>query len=95
MDLRRFQERIREMYHARDERRGMERTFLWFSEEVGELARALRRTDPANLREEFSDVLAWLVTLANLSGVDMAEAAGRYMNGCPRCGAVPCGCPMR
>ena len=52
-------------------------TWLWFSEEVGELARALARdTGKANLQEEFADVLAWLCTLANVSGVDL-EAAVR------------------
>ena len=48
-----------------------------FVEEVGELARALKGTDPANLREEFADVLAWLTTLASLAGVEMADAAQR------------------
>jgi NTP pyrophosphatase (non-canonical NTP hydrolase) len=42
--------------------------------------------------EEFSDVLAWLVTLADLCGVDIAEAAARYRDGCPSCGGIPCTC---
>ena len=41
---------------------------------------------------EFGDVLAWLGSLANLAGVDLEEAAARYANGCPKCGAIPCGC---
>ncbi len=50
---------------------------MWFIEEVGELSHALaRQNDPANIREEFADVLAWLCTLANINGVDL-EAAVR------------------
>jgi NTP pyrophosphatase (non-canonical NTP hydrolase) len=62
------------------------------TEEVGELAKALRRNDPDELRLEFSDVLAWLASLANLTGVDLEEAAARYADGCPKCGASPCAC---
>jgi NTP pyrophosphatase (non-canonical NTP hydrolase) len=90
-----FQRRIEDVYGERDARRGVEGTFVWFVEEVGELARALQRRDPANLREEFADVLAWLTTLASLTGVDMAAAAGKYAAGCPRCHATPCACPER
>ena len=91
-DLRAFQTHIEAVYGAKDRRRGMPETFMWFVEEVGELGRALRQGDPENLREEFSDVLAWLCTLASMSDVDVAEAASRYAHGCPRCGAVPCAC---
>jgi NTP pyrophosphatase (non-canonical NTP hydrolase) len=41
---------------------------------------------------EFSDVLAWLVSLADLTGVDLAEAAERYAQGCPKCAGTPCTC---
>ncbi len=93
--IRGFQRRIEETFLARDAKRGVSGTFLWFVEEVGELARALKRGDPENLREEFADVLAWLSTLASLSGVDLADASGAYADGCPTCGAVPCTCPFR
>jgi NTP pyrophosphatase (non-canonical NTP hydrolase) len=94
MPLREFQRRIEALYFTRDEARGIEGTFAWFVEEVGELSRALRRRDRENLREEFADCLAWLSTLASLSGVDLEEAAvGKYGSGCPRCGKIPCGCP--
>lgn len=77
-----FQQHIRDRYFATDSARGAPATFLWFSEEVGELAHALGRhqrgdrspEDIANLREEFADVLAWLTTLANITGVDLTEA---------------------
>jgi len=93
--LRGFQAVIDRLYGERDRKRGLDGTFVWFVEEVGELARALKGTDPVNLREEFADVLAWLTTLASLAGVDMAEAAGRYGEGCPRCHESPCGCPPK
>ena len=60
------------------------------TEEVGEVARALR--GDGHLEHEFGDVLAWLGSLANLAGVDLEQAAARYANGCPKCGAIPCGC---
>lgn len=95
MEIGEFQRRLRALYEERDRARGRDATFAWFVEEVGELSRALRRGDPANLDEEFSDALAWLVSLATLAGVDMEKAAARYSAGCPRCANTPCGCPAR
>ena len=78
LTLRQFQQHIREKYYATDVARGTPMTWLWFSEEVGELARALaRRTDAKNLEEEFADVVAWLCTLANINDVDLAAAIER------------------
>ena len=79
MAIRDFQQLIRDRYFATDSVRGAAGTFLWFSEEVGELAHALGRLekgtpDRANLDEEFADVLAWLATLANIAGVDLERA---------------------
>lgn len=91
--LRTFQQMIERIYLERDKARGWERTFVWFAEEVGELARALHRGDEKGLREEFADAAAWLVTLASIKGVDLGEAAKKYANGCPRCRATPCSCP--
>lgn len=96
MTISEFQKRIEEIYFDRDKARGRDATFVWFVEEVGELARALKRpSDPdgANLREEFADVLAWLSTLASIAGVDLEEAAReKYERGCPKCRAAPCRC---
>lgn len=92
MDIARFQAAIEATYGARDRARGEAAAFLWFVEEVGELAEALRRGSPAERTLEFGDVLAWLVTLASLHGVDMAAAAERFAAGCPKCGRQPCGC---
>jgi NTP pyrophosphatase (non-canonical NTP hydrolase) len=79
MRLAEFQQLIRDRYHATDSARGVPGTFLWFSEEVGELAEALGHRergdgDEANLREEFADVLAWLTTIANICEVDLEQA---------------------
>ena len=85
-----FQGLIRERYFPTDSARGVPGTFMWFVEEVGELATALMQCAPekqptpeqlANLQEEFADVLAWLMTLANISGVDMERALRKYTQG--------------
>lgn len=96
--LRGFQQQIERLYLERDSARGVARTYLWFVEEVGELARSLLTQDPASQSEaeEFADCLAWLSTLASLRGVDLASAAwGKYGAGCPRCHATPCSCAHR
>ncbi len=69
-----FQRHVSDKYEKVDRERGSAKTFLWFIEEVGELATALNGDDRANLHEEFADVLAWLCTLANINDVDLAEA---------------------
>lgn len=86
LTIRAFQDLIRQRYYATDSARGSAATFLWFSEEVGELASALGekhrgKEDRANLEEEFADVLAWLCTLANINDVDLAEALSKYTVG--------------
>jgi NTP pyrophosphatase (non-canonical NTP hydrolase) len=72
-----FQRHISARYKASDRARGSAGTFLWFIEEVGELATALHGSDRANLEEEFADVLAWLCTLANINDIDLAAAVSR------------------
>lgn len=82
-----FQNLIRDKYFATDSARGAPGTFLWLMEEVGELATAIQNNLPgrtpsdrerANLEEEFADVLAWLTTLANITGVDLEAALKKY-----------------
>jgi NTP pyrophosphatase (non-canonical NTP hydrolase) len=94
MRLGEFQELMRRTYLERDVRRGRDATFRRMVEEVGELARTLRHDDPSAKTEEFSDVLAWLASLANQADVDLEQAAARYADGCPKCGHVPCDCPF-
>ena len=93
VSLRELQELIRRMYHDKDVARGVDGTFMWLMEEVGELAAALREGTPQELAAEFADVLAWLSTIANVAGVDLAAAVhAKYGAGCPGCGALVCTC---
>lgn len=88
-----LQQLIRDMYLEKDVARGIDGTFMWLMEEVGELAAALRHGSHEDRLEEFADVLAWLTTIANVAGVDMAEAVVRkYGSGCPGCGQFVCTC---
>ncbi len=92
MELRKWQEIIRETYYQKDRRRGVDLTFIWLVEELGEVAEALRKRDKEKLKEELSDLLAWTMSLANLLDIDLEEAMDRYRNGCPKCGRIPCVC---
>jgi NTP pyrophosphatase (non-canonical NTP hydrolase) len=87
-----FQRLIRDIYLDKDSRRGSDGTFRWLVEETGELARALRRQERANLEEEFADVFAWLASLASLQGIELESAIARYAAGCPKCNSTPCRC---
>ena len=93
MTIAQFQKLIEDIYFEKDSSRGMEATFMWFVEEVGELSEALRSGSPEQLRGEFADVAAWLSTLASIAGVDLQSAVReKYADGCPKCGASPCRC---
>jgi len=102
MTFREFQSLIRAMYHDKDAARGVEGTFMWLTEEIGELATALRThasgaasaETKRELALEFADVLAWLATIANVVDVDLEAAlAEKYGAGCPGCGQRSCTCP--
>lgn len=81
MHISQFQQLIAEKYRQRDEERGIPATFMWFVEEVGELATSLAGDDQESRAEEFADVFAWLCTLANISGVDLEKACEKYTSG--------------
>jgi len=68
------QQLIRRAYYERDSRRGLYATFTWLVEEVGELANALLEGDRDNMEEEVADVFAWLLSVANLLGIDVEKA---------------------
>jgi NTP pyrophosphatase (non-canonical NTP hydrolase) len=88
-----LQQLIRDMYLPRDVERGVEGTFMWLVEEVGELATALRHGTKEERAAEFADVLAWLATIANVTGIDLGQAVmDKYGSGCPGCQAIPCAC---
>lgn len=88
-----FQRLIREMYYEKDVARGIDGTFMWLMEEIGELASALRNGSHEERLGEFADVIAWLATIANVAGVDLTEAIARkYGSGCPGCDKLVCVC---
>lgn len=87
---------IEKMYSSKDRARGSPATFLWLSEEVGELAAALREGSYDEKCAEFADVLAWLVTLANINDVNLTKALrAKYGDGCPGCGKFVCTCDSK
>ena len=93
MKISEFQRHIAELYLEKDKRRGVDGTLLWLIEEVGEATEAARRKED-HLADELADVIAWTVSVANLSGIDLEAAIARkYPEKCKRCGAKPCACP--
>jgi NTP pyrophosphatase (non-canonical NTP hydrolase) len=93
MRISEFQRLMKDLYGANDTERGLQKTQLWFFEEVGELAEAMRRQDKKATEEEMADVFAWMVSLANMLGVDVEKAClTKYDMKCPRCGNAPCTC---
>ncbi|NOT02534.1 MAG: nucleotide pyrophosphohydrolase [Phycisphaerales bacterium] len=96
MTVAELQALIERMYSAKDRARGSPATFLWLMEEVGELATAIAEGTQEEKAAEFADVLAWLVTLANVEGVDLtAELHRKYGGGCPGCGGMVCRCEAK
>jgi NTP pyrophosphatase (non-canonical NTP hydrolase) len=93
MELADFQDLMARTYGARDAARGLPSSVAWLTEEVGELAQAVRKGDRAAQVHEVGDVLAWLASIAEQLGVSLEEAAARYAAGCPRCASLPCHCP--
>lgn len=94
MKISEFQKIIKDLYYEKDCKRGLEKTFMWFIEEIGEFAEALRKGSKESLGEEMADVLAWLTSLANLINIDLEfEVKKKYGRGfCPRCGMRKCIC---
>ena len=84
---------MHDTYGERDRARGVDATIAWLTEELGELARAVRKGTRAEQLHEVGDVLAWLASLADQLGLSLEDAAARYTEGCPRCAAIPCACP--
>ena len=88
-----LQSLIRTMYSSKDEVRGVDGTFMWLIEEIGELATTLQKikgeggntsggSTHEDLEGEFADVLAWLCTLANINDVGLTTAiTKKYLAG--------------
>jgi len=92
MQLDEFQRLMADTYGERDRARGIDATVAWLAEELGELARAVRKGTRAEQLHEVGDVLAWLASLTDQIGLSLDDAAARYASGCPRCNAIPCSC---
>jgi len=93
ISFRSFQQLIRDMYLEKDMARGVDGTFMWLMEEIGELASCLRNGTHEERLGEFADVIAWLTTIANVAGVDLDEAIRKkYGSGCPGCSQLVCTC---
>ena len=92
VNLAELQDVIERTYGDCDRGRGVAPSVAWLAEEFGELAQAVRKGTAADIEHEFSDVLAWLASLANQVGVDLTTVVDRYRDGCPKCAAIPCNC---
>jgi len=93
VEIREFQEMMKRLYFHRDSKRGTEGTYSWLKDEVEELGEALRGKDKEALGKEFADAIAWLASLANITNVDLEQAAlNKYDNKCPKCKHSPCQC---
>ena len=92
MTLAELQSVIAATFGERDAARGIPSTIAWITEEVGELAQAVRKGTREQQVHEFGDVVAWVASLANQLDIDLTHALERYAAGCPKCHAVPCAC---
>jgi NTP pyrophosphatase (non-canonical NTP hydrolase) len=93
MHIREFQEIMRHLYFRRDSERGVKGTYNWLADELEELGEALKEEHKEAIEEEFADVIAWLASLANITGVDIEKAAiEKYSGKCPKCQKSPCQC---
>jgi NTP pyrophosphatase (non-canonical NTP hydrolase) len=84
---------MKRLYFYRDSERGTKGTYDWLVDEIGELGEALEAGDWGAAEKEFADVIAWLASLANITGIDLEKAAVNKYNGkCPKCEHSPCQC---
>jgi len=91
--IREFQEMMKQLYFHRDSERGVKGTYEWLVDEVGELGETLEEKDMEAAGKEFADVIAWLASLANITGIDLETAAvNKYSGKCPKCQKSPCQC---
>lgn len=93
MELGDLQQLMVDTYGEHDRARGVPATIAWLTEELGELAQAVRKGTREQQLHELGDVLAWLASLAGQLDLSLDDAVARYADGCPRCDAMPCTCP--
>ena len=93
MHIHEFQETMRRLYFHRDSERGVKGTYDWLKDELDELWEALEEKDMKAAEKEFADVIAWLASLANITGINLEKAAiNKYNDKCPKCQQSPCCC---
>jgi len=93
MHITEFQEMMRRLYYHRDSKRGVKGTYDWLKDELEELGEALEENDKEAAEKEFADVIAWLASLANITGIDLEKTAiNKYNDKCPKCQQSPCQC---
>jgi NTP pyrophosphatase (non-canonical NTP hydrolase) len=95
MEVSEFQKLIKNLYYLKDKKRGIQGTFIWLIEEVGELANILKEPsiNKEKASEEIADICAWITSLANLLEIDLEESLfKKYPNKCRKCGCNPCQC---
>jgi NTP pyrophosphatase (non-canonical NTP hydrolase) len=95
VDLAAIQDVIHRTYGDRDAKRGVPSIIAWITEEVGELAQAVRKGTRVQQIHEIGDVMAWVASLANQLDIDLDDAMNRFADGCPKCHAAPCVCCRR
>ena len=83
MELHDFQKQMADVYGDLDRERGVPATVAWLTEELGELAQAVRKGTVEQQLHELGDVLAWLASLAEQLGLSLEDAAARYATVAP------------
>ena len=90
-----FQNLLKDLYLEKDLNRGVNSTFIWLIEEIGELATLLNSVDldKRKVSEEIADVIAWTISIANILEIDIEKAlSDKYPNKCKKCSSSPCRC---
>ena len=90
-----FQDLLKELYLQNDLNRGVNSTFIWLIEEIGELATLLNSIDidKKKVSEEIADIIAWTISIANILEIDIEKAlSDKYPNKCKKCSFSPCRC---
>jgi NTP pyrophosphatase (non-canonical NTP hydrolase) len=72
---------MKRLYFQRDSERGVKGTYEWLADELEELREALEGSEKEATEKEFADVIAWLASLANITGIDLESAAIKKYNG--------------
>ena len=84
---------MKDLYYNKDKERGIEKTFLKLTEEIGELAEAILLTNESKITEEIIDIIAWAYSIANLARIDVKKSFfEKYSGSCPKCSSNPCTC---